>query len=121
MKLNNKITEVLNRLQKGDEVKMTIKKNMTQFQDGTEETLHLVAWDIPSNPESSVTVFWDADADLEGDVDQKDLIQQGYNHVNLQSARRNSTASSRGYKYEIRELMNEEIDASPVVDLERIN
>lgn len=121
MKNNNKITEVLNCLKEGDEVRMTIKKNTTQFQDGTEETLHLVTSEVPSNPESSVTVFWDADADLDGDVDEKELIKQGYNHVNLQSARRNSQATSRGYKYEIRELMNEDIDGSPVVDLELIN
>ena len=121
MRSNNKVTKVLNTLEEGDEVMMTIKINITQFQDGTEETLHLTASEIPANPESSVTVFWDSDANLEGDEDKKELIKQGYNHVNLQSARRNSTAGNRGYKYEIRELMNEEIDASPVVDLERVN
>jgi hypothetical protein len=126
------IENVLERLEQGMEIRLTIKKNSTRFQDGEEEILELIATDVPSNPKSSVVQLWDSDADL--DRDKKELLEEGYKQVNLQSARRNSQSTGgvgrvprgltprnftlEGYRYEVRDLMNKDIDASPVVNIE---
>lgn len=110
------IENVLERLEQGMEIRLTIKKNSTRFQDGEEEILELIATDVPSNPKSSVVQLWDSDADL--DRDKKELLEEGYKQVNLQSARRNSQSTLEGYRYEVRDLMNKDIDASPVVNIE---
>lgn len=110
MEHNRKVENAMEKLKEGCIVELTVKKNQNE-----NETFRLVATDVPSKPKSSVTQFWEEQADLERD--SMELLEEGYRQVNLQSARRNSRATSRGYRYEIRDLMNDDIDASPVVDL----
>lgn len=115
---NHHIERVLEELEDGMKVRLTIKKNSSRFQDGEEETLELTATDVPSNPTSSVVQLWESDADL--DRDKEDLLEEGYKQLNLQSARRHSQSTSEGYRYEVRDLMNKDIDASSVIRIEII-
>lgn len=110
MEHNHRIEKAMEKLEEGCVVELTFQKNRNQ-----KETLRLVATDVQSNPKNSVTQFWEEDADL--DRDNMELLEEGYRQVNLQSARRHSRATSRGHRYEIRDLMNDDIDGSPVVDL----
>jgi hypothetical protein len=110
MEHNHRIKEAMERLKEGCVVELTVQKSGNQ-----KETLRLVATDVQSDPEDSVTQFWEEDADL--DRDNMELLEEGYRQVNLQSARRHSRATSRGYRYEVRGPMNDDIDGSPVVEL----
>jgi hypothetical protein len=116
---NVQVENVLERLEEGVDIKLKIKKDSTRVQDGEEEILELTVTNVPPNAKRSVVHLWDSDADL--DRDKKELLKDGYKHVSLQPvfiSRRNSQPISEDYGYEVRDLMNKDIDASSVVDIE---
>lgn len=114
------VTKELQELDPGDEVQLKIKIFKGPHHSGEEQTLNLRVRDSPSSPSTGVINLWDAEVDF-SNMDPKQALEEGYRNVNIQPARRHSSAGERGYQYEIRDLMSHDIDGAAVQDVEIAN
>lgn len=118
MRQNNLIRRTLGKISEGDIVLITVDKNTNKRKpEKDEEEIRLKATEVPRNPTKSITVFWNPEADLENS-NAKELIDAGHKTVNLQKSRENSASKQKGYRYEIRDTMNGDLDCLGVVNLE---
>lgn len=114
MNQNLEVEKVLTSLSEGDLIKIEYEKgNRYSSNRGSVE---VVAVEVPKNPKTNVTSTYSSDADLEKDAEE--ILENGADHINIQSARKNSYATTEGYRYEIRCLTNQDIDAGAVVNLD---
>lgn len=113
MNQNSRVENILTSVSEGDLVKIKYEIG-NRFSEKT-NSVEVVTVEVPSNPKTSVTSTYSSDADLEKDA--REILEDGADHINIQSARKNSYASKEGYRYEIRCLTNKEIDAGAIVNL----
>jgi hypothetical protein len=110
---NNQVETVLKKLSEGDIIELTYEDS-GRF-SSNKDTVELIVVEVPSKPTKSVTGTYTRDADLEKDAGE--IIEDGADHVNIQSARKNSSAYTDGYRYEIRCISNDLYDAKAIKNI----